>query len=101
MGGNIAATADKEVIEAMELLCEARGLEKNAKELSDRAKSILDAKVRKRGIKSLYGGSLVLTLSEIVSSRFDGTAFKKVYPDLAETFTKESRSIKYDIREAI
>lgn len=97
----IAATTDRDVINAMELLREARDLEKDAKELGDQAKAVLDEKVRQQGIKNLLGGSLVLTLSEIISNRFDGTSFKKVYPDLAKKFMRESRSVKYDIREAV
>ncbi|MDR1979560.1 MAG: PD-(D/E)XK nuclease family protein [Synergistaceae bacterium] len=101
VGDGTAVTTDDDIINALELLRESRDLEKTAKDLSDQAKAVLDEKVKKQGIKSVWGGSLILTLSEIVSSRFDSTAFKKVHPDLAKEFTKESKSVRYDIKEAV
>ena len=98
VGDGVAATTDDDVINAMEMLREARDLEKSAKDLSDQAKEVIDEKIKKQGIKSVRGGSLILILNEIKSSRFDSAAFKKVHPDLAKTFTYESKSVRYDIK---
>jgi CRISPR/Cas system-associated exonuclease Cas4 (RecB family) len=101
VGDGVATTTDDDIINALEMLQESRDLEKAAKDLSDQAKTVLDEKVRKQGIKSVRGGSLVLTLNEILSSRFDSAAFKKQHPDLAQEFTKTSKSLRYDVKEAV
>ena len=101
VGEGAAVTTDSNVINALELLRESRDMEKAAKDLGDQAKKILDEKVRQQGIKIVRGGNLVLTLSEVINSRFDSTALKKANPELAEKYTKTQRSIRYDIKEII
>jgi predicted phage-related endonuclease len=39
-------------------------------------------------------------LNEIHSSRFDTTGFKKIHPDLAQEFTKATKIVRYDVKEA-
>jgi hypothetical protein len=99
VGNGVAATTDDDVINAMEMLREARDLEKSAKDLSDQAKEVIDKKVKKQGIKSVRGGSLILTLNEINSTRFDTTGFKKVHPDLAQEFMKATKIVRYDVKD--
>ena len=101
VGDGVAATTDGDIINALDTLREARELEKAAKDLSDQAKGILDEKVKRLGIRSIRGGNLILILNEIVSSRFDGVEFRKIHPDLAQEFTKELKSVRYDIKEAV
>jgi CRISPR/Cas system-associated exonuclease Cas4 (RecB family) len=100
VGDGISVTTDTDIVNAIEMLRESRDLEKTAKDLSDQAKAVLDEKVKKAGIQSVRGGSFILTLSEIASSRFDSATFKKAHPDLAQQYTKESKSVRYDVKEA-
>lgn len=100
VGDDIAVTSDNDVINAMELLKEARELSKTGKELEDEAKVVLDEKIRQRGIKAIKAGGLVLKLSERASTRFDSTAFKKVHPELVQEFSKTSTSVTYELKEA-
>jgi CRISPR/Cas system-associated exonuclease Cas4 (RecB family) len=99
VGDGVAVTTEEDIINAMELLQEARDMEKSAKELEANAKEVIDEKVKKQGIKSVSGGSLILTLKEVSTSRFDNAGFKKVHPDLAQEFTKETKSVRYDIKD--
>lgn len=101
VGDGISVTTEPDIVNAMELLLEARELSKTGKELEDEAKAVLDERISKQGIKSVRGGSLILTLSESVRSSFDSTAFKKAHPDMANEFTKKTKSIMYKIKEAI
>ena len=101
VGDGIGVTTEPDIVNAMELLAEARELSKAGKDLEDEAKAVLDEKVKRQGIKSIRGGALVLTLNEVVSSRFDSAAFKKAHPDMVEAFTKKSSSVRYDIKEAV
>ena len=101
VGDGIGITTEPDIVNAMELLAEARELSKTGKDLEDQAKAVLDEKIKRQGIKSIRGGALVLTLNEVVSSRFDSAAFKKAHPDMVEEFTKKSSSVRYDIKEAV
>ena len=96
---NIPVTENQEVIDAIELLKESRELEKAGKELADDAKAVLEREVRQQGIKSVRYGSLILILNEVKSSRLDTTALKKAHPDIAQEFTKQSSSVRYDLKE--
>ena len=92
-------TDNPAVIEALSNLASARAIAKHAKELEDNAKSVLDAEVRRKGITSVQGGGFICSISERSASRFDTQAFKKVHPDLAGRFTKNTTSVIYDIKE--
>ena len=99
VGGDTMQTNDPAIVDAMELLKESRELSRAGEELEDEAKTVLDAQVRQQGIKSVRGGSLLLTLTESTTNRFDSTAFKKAHPDMATEFMKSSSSVRYDIKE--
>lgn len=96
---SVPATNNQEVIDAVELLSESRDMEKAAKELSDEAKAVLDKLIRQQGIRSVRCGNLILVLNEIKSSRLDTTALKKAHPELVSEFTKQSSSVRYDLKE--
>ena len=101
VGENIALTNDPTIVNAIELLKEARELSKTGKELEDEAKQALDENVRKQGIKAIRGGDYVLTLTETKAKEtFDKTAFGKKHPELLKEFTKLGNpSLRYDIKE--
>ena len=96
---SVPATDNQEVIDAVELLSESRDMEKAAKELSDEAKAVLDKLIRQQGIKSVRAGNLILVLNEIKYLRLDTTALKKAHPELVSEFTKQSSSVRYDLKE--
>ncbi len=99
VGDEVATTEDEEVINAMEILQEARKMNKEAKELETGAKSVLDEKVRAKGVKSVSGGGYVLTFKESVKSQFDQAAFKKAHPEMVSEFTKSVISLTYELKE--
>lgn len=99
VGDDIAITSDEDIINAMDLLKEARELSKAGKELEDEAKIVLDEKVRQRGIKSIKAGGLILKLTETTSNRFSSTAFKSAHPDMYQEFVKPSTSVVYNLKE--
>ena len=95
----IDTTDNPEIINAISQLNEAREIKKQADEQEKEAKSFLDEHVRQKGFKSLRGGDFILNLIETSASRFDSTNFKKQYPDLFKEFSKNSSSVRYDIKE--
>lgn len=95
---DIPSTDNQNISNAIELLKEARELAKVGKELEDEAKTVLDKEVRQQNIKSVRTGNIILVLNEITTSRFDSTAFKKLYPDMVKDFMKISTSVRYEIK---
>ena len=100
VGEDIAITSDEDIINAMELLKEARELSKAGEELEGEAKNVLDEKVRQRGIKSIKAGGLILKLSERTTNRFSSTDFKAAYPEMYQEYVKPSTSVTYKLEEA-
>ncbi len=94
-------TNDPTIVNAMELLKEARELSKTGEDLENEAKAVLDKEVRQQGIRSVRGGSLILTLKESTSNRFDSKTFQKDYPDMAKAYTRASNSVIYNLKEAV
>lgn len=101
VGDGIILTTEPEIVDAMELLYEARDLTKTGKELEEEAKAVLDKNVRQKGIKKVRGGKLILQLTETKASEtFDKKLFGNQYPDLLKEFTKIGQpGLKYDIKE--
>lgn len=97
VGEDVAVTSDNDVINAMELLKEARELSQTGKELEDEAKIVLDEKIRKNGINTVKAGNLILKLTETTSKRFSSTDFKTAHPDLYQEFVKPSTSVVYKL----
>ena len=99
VGKNVATTDDETIIDAMRELKQARELGKEAKELEEHAKSVLNENVRDKGIQAIAGGGLLFELAERTSSRFDQAAFKNEHPELVAQFTKKSVAVLYNIKE--
>ena len=99
VGEDVITTDDAEVIGAMENLQEARKMSKEAKDLENDAKAVLDEKVQ--GVKSIAGGGYILTLKETTRNIFDQLAFKKAHPEMVSQFTKKTTSVTYELKEAI
>ena len=95
VGDNIMETNDTDIVNAVELLKEARDLKRSGEELEKEAKKVLDEKVRKQGMKSVFAKGLTLLLQERASQRFDSKAFSAAYPELAKEFTKSTSSLYY------
>ena len=101
VGEDAAVTSDEDVINAMELLKEARELTKAGEELEGEAKIVLDEKIRKRGIKTVKAGDLILDISERTQSRIDSKALKETQPEIYQEFLKSSASVVYKLKEVV
>ena len=102
IGEKIEITDDEEIISAIEQLNFARGMKSDYQELENEAKAFLNEHVRKKGIKAIKGGNLILTLKECKSKdTFDVKGFTNFNPELAKQFTTNGNSyVKYEIKEA-
>ena len=99
IGNDCAVTEDKNIIDAMELLKEAREMEKAAKDLENEAKKVLDEKIRKQGIKNVRGGNFLLRISEIFKEQFDKKTFENEHPDLLQKYMKKSSQLRYELNK--
>lgn len=79
---------------------ELRELRRMADELNSEIESIQDeikAHMTAEQVDTLTGTNWKITWKEVVSKRFDSTAFKKAMPELAEQYTKETRSKRFSL----
>lgn len=79
---------------------ELRELRRMADELNSEIESIQDeikAHMTAEQVDTLTGANWKVTWKEVVSKRFDSTAFKKAMPELAEQYTKETRSKRFSL----
>lgn len=86
----LPSTDNSTIINAMAELLQAKELSKEASDLEKHAKEILKANVQDQGLPGIQGGGLIFSISERSTSRFDSSAFKNDYPDLARQYTKRS-----------
>ena len=99
-GEGVAVVADPEVLAAMQTLYEARETAREMKELEDLCKGTLAEKVLNKGVRVALGGGYTLRFSEILSSRFDKKRFEADHPEMVREYVKESKSTRFDIKEA-
>ena len=99
-GEGVASVADPEILAAMETLAEAREVARSMKELEEECKGTLEGHLLSRGIKKAMGGGYILTFNEIISQRFDKKKFEKEHPGMVQEYVKESKAVRFDIKEA-
>ena len=97
----LTVTKDEGVIGAMKELKQARDMAKEARDMETHAKTLLDENVKAKGLRGIQGGGLVFTMTERVSTRWDGTAFKKAHPDLAAQYTSEATTTYFTLKEEL
>ena len=50
-----------------------------------------------QGAETLTAGDYKMTWKVVTGTRFDSTAFKKANPELAKSYTKETRTCRFTI----
>ena len=101
VGDETAVTSDKNVIDALELLQEAREMGTAATSLEKEAKKVLDENVKQRGIKSIKAGGLILTLNEVYKKSFNQKKFTAENPEIYEKYKEDKTELRYNISEVI
>lgn len=76
--------------EMEELIAEARA---EAEKLKDEIKY----EMQKRNTEEMTVGKYIVRWTEVLSNRFDSTAFKKMFPNMYKDFTKEVSSRRFSI----
>lgn len=70
-----------------------------AKAEADKIKDELKEEMYKRNVEEMTIGKYIVRWTEVLSNRFDTTAFKKVFPSLYKDYTKEVASRRFSISE--
>lgn len=81
-------------------IAEMQELDKLAQEAKEAADSIRDeikAIMLKEDTSEMTVGRFIVRWTEILSNRFDSTAFKKVMPDVYKAYTKQTTSRRFTV----
>ena len=70
-----------------------------AKEEAEKIKDELKEEMYKRNVEEMTIGKYIVRWTEVLSNRFDSTAFKKAFPTLYKDFTKGVASRRFSISE--
>ena len=84
-------TAQIESLRALEELIE------EAKAEAEVLRDTIKAEMLKRDTEELTAGRYIVRYTNVLSQRFDSTAFKKVMPDVYKAYTKQVSSRRFSI----
>lgn len=77
---------------------EAQQLAEMAKAEAEAAKAALLEELASRGVDRMDSGTFKVTVTTVTSSRIDTKALKAAAPELAERFTKEVITQRFNVR---
>ncbi len=86
-----------ELVAKIEALNEWEQLMEDAKAEAEAIRDSLKAELTDRGVQELEAGQYIIRYTDVLSNRFDTTAFKKIYGDLYKAFTKQTASKRFCI----
>ena len=89
--------SSNEIILKIEALKEWEALAAEAAAEIESLKDTIKAEMTARGVEELMAGRYVARYTEVISNRFDSTAFKKVMPDVYKAYTKAVTSRRFSI----
>ena len=72
-------------------------LAQEAKEAADTIRDEIKAIMLKEDTSEMTVGRFIVRWTEILSNRFDSTAFKKVMPDVYKAYTKQTTSRRFTV----
>ena len=72
-------------------------LAQEAKEAADTIRDEIKAVMLKEDTSEMTVGRFIVRWTEILSNRFDSTAFKRVMPDVYKAYTKQTTSRRFTV----
>lgn len=88
---------EKKFISKIEQLQELEELIAIAKDEAEEIKDEIKNEMMKRNTEEMKVGKYIVRWSEVLSNRFDATAFKKLFPEVYKEFTKVVSSRRFTI----
>ena len=86
-----------EIEARIEALQELEALIEEAKAEAEGIKDQIKAEMLDREVSELQAGRFIVRWTDVISNKFDTTAFKKTYNDLYKAFTKQVSSKRFSI----
>lgn len=81
----------------IESLCTLEELIEEAKTEAEVLRDAIKAEMIKRDAEELTAGRYIVRYTNVLSQRFDSTAFKKVMPDIYKAYLKQVSSRRFTI----
>lgn len=88
---------EKELVEKIEALNEWESLIEEAKAMAESIKDELKQEMLEKNLSEMEAGQYIVRYVDVLSNRFDTTAFKKQFGDLYKTYTKQVPSKRFSI----
>lgn len=89
------AMDNKTINSIMQTIAEYTRIVEEAQKVVDENKELLKSHMTEAGVDTLIGDEHKATYKEVVSNKFDGTAFKRDHADLYEAYKKPSTSMRF------
>lgn len=86
-----------EIVSKIEALKEWEALAAEAAAEIESLRDAIKAEMLARGVEELQAGKYIARYTEVISNRFDSTAFKKVMPDVYKAYTKPITSRRFTV----
>ena len=88
---------EQRMVSKVEQLQELEELIAEAKAEAEKIKDEIKVEMFKRNMDEMTVGKYIVRWTEILSNRFDTTAFKKMFPEVYKDFTKQVASRRFSI----
>ena len=85
------------IVSQIEALQELEALIDEAKAEAEKIKDSIKFELDKRNTEELVVGKYIVRWTEVLSNRFDSTAFKKAFPEMYKKYTKQVASRRFSI----
>lgn len=93
----IKTMSKNELVSRIESLREWENILEEAQQEVEALKDSLKAELTERGVEELEAGQYIIRYTNVLSNRFDSSAFKKIYGDLYKAFTKQISSKRFSV----
>lgn len=86
-----------DIVSKIEELEELEKLIEEAKAEAEALKDEIKAEMLKQNTEELEAGKYIVRWTNVLSNRFDSTAFKKVMPEVYKAYTKQVSSKRFSV----
>jgi predicted phage-related endonuclease len=88
---------EQKIVSKIEQIKELEALIKEAEAEAEALKDEIKEEMMERNTEEMPVGKYIVRWTDVLSNRFDSTAFKKVMPELYKAYTKQTASRRFTI----
>lgn len=86
-----------ELLAKIELLNKYEAMMEEIKSEAEAIRNSIKAEMEAREVEEMIAGQYIVRYTSVLSNRFDGTAFKKVMPEVYKAYMKQVSSRRFTI----